>query len=124
MKILGVHIGHDSSAALVIDGKIVADVAEERFTRTKHYCGLPWASVDYCLRSQNLSIGDIDAIAVPAEGSVPDLNFLFDLKGSQREPFTQKRRIVEFVMERMNRAGAKPPLYVRRFPAESHTEIV
>jgi len=33
MKILGVHIGHDSSAALVVDGRIVADVAEERFTR-------------------------------------------------------------------------------------------
>ena len=52
MKILGVHIGHDSSASLVIDGKIVADVAEERFNRIKHYAGLPRNAVNYCLNSQ------------------------------------------------------------------------
>ena len=33
MIILGIHQGHDSSASLVIDGKVIANVAEERFTR-------------------------------------------------------------------------------------------
>ena len=41
MKVLGIHIGHDSSAALIVDGCIVADVAEERFNRIKHSCELP-----------------------------------------------------------------------------------
>src|SRR4051812_19810527 len=124
MKVLGIHIGHDSSAALVIDGRIIADVAEERFTRTKHYCGLPIASVDYCLKSQNLSIGDIDAIAIPAESSVPDLNFLFELKGNRQEKAANKRRMLEFVREIMNRPSAKPPLYVKNFPIKASTEIV
>ncbi len=79
MKVLGIHIGHDSSAALIVDGRIVADVAEERFTRTKHYAGLPIHAIEYCLKSQQLTMADLDAVAVPARGSVPDLNFLFDL---------------------------------------------
>src|SRR5213078_3679966 len=99
MRILGIHIGHDSSAALVVDGKIVADVAEERFTRTKHYCGLPIGSIDYCLKSQKLTIADIDVIAIPADCSVPDLNFLLDLKGAKEEPKTRKRRALEFAGE-------------------------
>ena len=65
MNILGIHIGHDSSAALVRDGRIVADVAEERFVRIKHYSGLPLNAIAYCLQSQGLKMEDIDAIAVP-----------------------------------------------------------
>ena len=55
MNILGVHIGHDSSAALVKDGQIISDVAEERFTRTKHYAGLPIQAIEYCLSSNNFT---------------------------------------------------------------------
>ena len=44
-RILGVHSGHDSSAALIVDGRIVADVAEERFSRIKHDAGLPLRSL-------------------------------------------------------------------------------
>src|SRR5207249_3070054 len=73
---LGIHIGHDSSAALVVDGRIVADVAEERFTRTKHYCGLPLASIDYCLKSRGIAMADLNVVAVPTDAGVPELNFL------------------------------------------------
>src|SRR5256885_16806906 len=59
MNILGIHIGHDSSAALVVDGRIVADVAEERFTRLKHYAGLPIRAIEYCLKSQRLTMADL-----------------------------------------------------------------
>ena len=124
MNILGIHIGHDSSAALVVDGKIVADVAEERFTRTKHYCGLPIASIDYCLKSQNLKMADIDVVAVPTECSVPDLNFLLDLRGAKQERKTKKRNMLEFAQELLKRAAAKPPLYIKNFPIKNSTEIV
>jgi hypothetical protein len=72
MNVLGIHIGHDSSAALIRDGKILADVAEERFTRVKHYCGLPIHSLEYCLKSQGLTMSDVDAVAVPSLAIVPD----------------------------------------------------
>jgi carbamoyltransferase len=123
MNVLGIHIGHDSSVALVQNGRIVADVAEERFLRIKHYCGLPIRSLEYCLRSRNLSMDDIDIIAVPSEASVPDLNFLLDLQGTRVERATRKGQALAFVREIMNKPEAKPPLYVRQFPIRPRTEI-
>ena len=124
MKVLGIHIGHDSSAALVVDGRIIADVAEERFTRTKHYCGLPIRAIEYCLKSQQLTMADLDAVAVPVGGSMPDLNFLFDLRGAKREPLSRKRQAVEFVREMLKSPEVKPPLYIRNFPLHPKTEII
>ena len=40
---------HDSAAALVIDGRIVAAAQEERFTRIKHDSAFPTHAIDYCL---------------------------------------------------------------------------
>jgi len=124
MRVLGVHIGHDSSAALVVDGKIVADVAEERFTRTKHFAGLPLHAIAYCLQSQGIRMADLDAVAVPAAGGVPELNFLFDLKGSRRERAPAANRALEWVRERTGRPGRKPPAYLKNFPLGDSVPLV
>ena len=55
--------GHDSAAALVVDGVCVAAAAEERFTRRKHCSTFPIEAIRYCLDQANLKIGDIDEIA-------------------------------------------------------------
>ncbi len=68
MKILGIAapFGHDSSAALVIDGKVVAAAEEERFTRKKHAEGQkPVNAVNFCLKQAGLKPSDIDFIAYP-----------------------------------------------------------
>jgi len=55
---------HDSSAALLVDGKLVAAVEEERFTRKKHATDqLPLQSVQYCLQSAGLRPEDIEHVA-------------------------------------------------------------
>ena len=41
---------HDSAAALVVDGKIVAAAQEERFTRIKHDAGFPRHAIAFCLK--------------------------------------------------------------------------
>ena len=41
MIILGIHDGHNSSAALVIDGKLICSLSEERFSRIKNHFGYP-----------------------------------------------------------------------------------
>ena len=46
---------HDSAAALVIDGRIVAAAQEERFTRKKHDESFPARSVEYCLAEAGIS---------------------------------------------------------------------
>jgi carbamoyltransferase len=54
---------HDSAAALVIDGDIVAAAQEERFTRKKHDPDFPHEAVRYCLREAGLTAADLDYVA-------------------------------------------------------------
>src|SRR5947209_8494146 len=53
---------HDSAAALVVDGKIIAAAQEERFTRKKHDPSFPSNAVQFCLEYSGLSIDELDAI--------------------------------------------------------------
>jgi len=63
MKILGVSAYfHDSSAALVVDGAIVAAAQEERFSRRKHDAGLPVGAMGYCLSEGRVPAEELDAI--------------------------------------------------------------
>ena len=63
MKILGIAAYyHDSSASLVIDGKIVAACQEERLTRIKHDSSFPAKSIQFCLEQAGLAPQDIDEI--------------------------------------------------------------
>lgn len=63
MYILGISCYyHDSSAALLKDGIIVAAAQEERFTRKKHDTTFPINAINYCLKSQKISIKDINCI--------------------------------------------------------------
>jgi len=54
---------HDSSAAIIIDGKVVAAAQEERFTRIKHDNSFPINACKYCLQECNITIDKIDNIA-------------------------------------------------------------
>ena len=64
MKILGVSaFYHDSAAALVVDGKIVAAAQEERFTRKKHDEAFPVKAAEYCLREAGIRNEDLDFVA-------------------------------------------------------------
>ncbi len=65
MIILGLNAFHgDSSACLVIDGKLVAAAEEERFRRIKHWAGLPTEAVRYCLQAGGVALEEVDHIAV------------------------------------------------------------
>lgn len=55
--------GHDSAAVLIVDGEIVAGVAEERINRKKHSADFPIGAIEFCLREGNLRIEDVDEIA-------------------------------------------------------------
>jgi carbamoyltransferase len=54
---------HDSAAALVVDGKIVAAAQEERFTRKKHDYSFPQKAIEYCLAEAGLEPEDLDHVA-------------------------------------------------------------
>ncbi|HPT16918.1 MAG TPA: carbamoyltransferase [Kiritimatiellia bacterium] len=64
MNILGISaFYHDSAAALVRDGQIIAAAQEERFTRKKHDSGFPLNAVKYCLAEGGVQTGELDAVA-------------------------------------------------------------
>lgn len=64
MVILGISaFYHDSAAAILQDGKVIAAAQEERFTRIKHDESFPINAVQFCLRQSGFSINEIDAIA-------------------------------------------------------------
>jgi carbamoyltransferase len=55
--------GHDSAAALVVDGQIIAAAAQERFSRKKHTGAFPIDAIQFCLREAGLSMQDMTEIA-------------------------------------------------------------
>src|ERR1700742_3907932 len=64
MRILGISaFYHDSAAALVEDGRIVAAAQEERFTRKKHDASFPHNAIGYCLDAVGAKLAEIDHVA-------------------------------------------------------------
>jgi carbamoyltransferase len=64
MKILGISaFYHDSAAALLDGGRIVAAAQEERFTRKKHDARFPSSAIEYCLKEAGIGAGRLDAVA-------------------------------------------------------------
>ena len=63
MYILGISaFYHDSAAALICDGVIVAAAQEERFTRKKHDAGFPHQALDYCLSQAGIGPSQLDQV--------------------------------------------------------------
>src|SRR5262249_10339291 len=63
MRILGISaLYHDSAAALVVDGRVVAAAQEERFTRKKHDPGFPRHAVQYCLSAGRVTLDELDFV--------------------------------------------------------------
>ena len=64
MIILGIHDGHNASAALIVDGKLVCAIGEERLSRDKHQYGYPEKAIETVLKFGNISPSDIDRVAM------------------------------------------------------------
>ena len=82
MIYLGIHIVHNASASLMINGKIVLALQEERFNKIKNFTGYPKKSIDYCknyLKKKNLKINKAAFSTVkhpPIEFKYPLGNFM------------------------------------------------
>src|SRR5438128_11907023 len=63
MYTLGISRHHDSAAALLKDGHIVALAEEERFNRKKHFGGFPTEAIRFCLHQGGITLGDVDHVA-------------------------------------------------------------
>jgi carbamoyltransferase len=65
MIVLGINAYHaDSSAAIFVDGKMIAAIEEERFRRVKHWAGFPSMAIAFCLKEAGVRLKDVDHIAI------------------------------------------------------------
>ena len=68
MIILGINAYHpNASAAIVVDGKLIAAVEEERFNRVKYAAGLPVEAVRFCLAQAGVTLGQVDHVVIPRD---------------------------------------------------------
>ena len=86
MKIIGLNAFHaDASAALTVNGKVVAAAEEERFTRIKHWAGIPIDSIRTCLKTAGMGVRDIDYWAINTDGRAQrSYKFRYMLSGMPR----------------------------------------
>ena len=71
MIILGIHDGHNASAALIVDGELLSAAGEERFSREKHHYGFPYKAVDAVLNDAGFKLGEVDHIAMATKTLPP-----------------------------------------------------
>ena len=91
MKILGISaFYHDSAAALIVDGQILAAVQEERFTRKKHDPGFPKEAVKYCLDYSGISIKELRV-----DGGATVNNTLMQFQADVLNTETVRPKVVE-----------------------------
>ena len=65
MIIIGINAYHaDSSAAIFVDGKLVAAIEEERFRRVKHWAGFPQLAIEFCLKEAGVDYNQVDYFAI------------------------------------------------------------
>lgn len=94
--VLGISESHCSTAALLLDGSLVACVSEERFTRNKNTAGFPHQAVAYVLKQAGLTASDLEAVVLSNES--PTNHFFY---GGAKEDDVQAgllKRVAEGAM--------------------------
>lgn len=70
MIVLGLNAYHaDSSAAIFVNGELLAATEEERFRRVKHWAGFPTEAIKFCLKEANCTLADVTAITIGRDPS-------------------------------------------------------
>jgi carbamoyltransferase len=84
MIILGVNAYHaNASAAIVVDGRLIAAVEEERLNRVKYAAGLPARAIQFCLDQAGAKLSEVDHIAIPRD---PRARLVTKLRFASRMP--------------------------------------
>lgn len=83
MIVLGINEAHNCSAALAIDGQIVAAAQEERFVRAKNQFGVPYNAIKFCLSYAKIQPDDIDLVVF--SGGIPQFITTYQKSNAQNQ---------------------------------------
>jgi carbamoyltransferase len=101
MKILGLNIGHDSGAALIINNFLISAVNEERLSRIKMHHGIPYKSISEVLAIGNLEINDIDIVCIEGKLMTPLDNIDYNFREDGTSNNLRKRLLLLFNLEKL-----------------------
>lgn len=126
--VLGIQVGHDAAAALVIDGRVVADVAEERFTRVKNDSSFPLHAIEFCLRFAGMKSTELDAIALPSRYLNAEVPVFIDIPKDKLpvEDRTLASRVKQSMLSYVvpeRGSATKLPLYQKPMALGPHCEV-
>lgn len=125
MIILGIHQGHDSSAAIIKDGKILADVQEERFCRVKHSNNTPIESIKYCLSVAGLKdINEVDFISSSWENPPKELIKIFGLKEKKSNLQLASKIGKKILSKSISSKNIKQPIYFPNFTLKNPDKFI
>ena len=128
MIILGINAYHaDSSAAIFVNGKLVAAIEEERFKRVKHWAGFPQLAIEFCLKEAGISYEQVDHFAI---GRDPKAKFFKKLlylaanpKGSfsvVKDRLSNSRKVSSLDIELANISGLRPDVFKGKIAQVEH----
>ena len=78
--VMGINTAHDASVCVLVDGRLVVAVNEERLTRAKHHEGFPRLALDYCLRAVGVSLAEVACIVI---NEYPQTDFALEFADSE-----------------------------------------
>jgi carbamoyltransferase len=107
---------HDPSACIVVDGRVVAFVEEERLTRLKHSNNMfPFQAIKFCLKSAGMNLSDLDGIGVPYQPRLyfNDLARQVRVLSGRGKGFARVARIGRAVFERTIVPNLVGPTFLR-----------
>jgi carbamoyltransferase len=104
--ILGIHDGHNSTACLLINGKLAACVSEERLTRLKNQAGYPRKAIDNVLKISGVKQNEIDLVAFGSKYSVPGDEFMTGkFISAYKRKYSARARTRHFLLSTLRSLG-------------------
>ncbi|MBK8712946.1 MAG: carbamoyltransferase [Niastella sp.] len=128
MIIIGINAYHaDASAAIFVDGKLIAAIEEERFTRIKHWAGFPKRSIEFCLREAGIHWQDVDYYAIGRDPKAKMWNKLFYLAknfggsfNALKDRYANSRKVASTAEELSNASGLPVTVFNNKIKNVEH----
>jgi carbamoyltransferase len=128
MIILGINAYHaDSSAAIFVNGRLVAAIEEERFKRIKHWAGFPQLAIEFCLKEAGIGYEQVDHFAIGRDPKAKFFKKLLYLASNPKGSFSvikdrisNSRRVASLDKELAKISGLDPSVFKNKICQVEH----
>ena len=128
MIILGINAYHaDSSAAIFVNGKLIAAIEEERFKRVKHWAGFPQLAIEFCLKEAGITYEQVDHFAIGRDPKAKFFKKILYLAANPKGSFSvikdrlsNSRKVSSLDKELANISGLAPEEFTGKIAQVEH----